>query len=68
MVSNSNVLMNLEQGILLPIEKFMEIRLVHINIKDTIIIEVQQSSLGHFLSPAGSYHFFKSKASSTNNK
>ena len=68
LASDFNVLMNLEQGILRAIEKFMNICSPYINIKDTIMIEIQQSSLGHFLFPAGSYHFFKPETPSNENK
>ena len=41
-----------------PIDKYIEIQDAYYKVKETILISMQQSSLGHYISPAESYYFF----------
>ena len=50
LASNYNILLNLEQGMMLLIKKYVEIRKAYFKVKETIMIGVQQSLLYHFLS------------------
>ena len=59
LASDFQALLHLEQDVMPPIEKHLEIRDADMKVKETIMIGVQQSSLGHFTSPAGSHNFFK---------
>jgi len=57
--SNFHSLMNIDQNIMPSFDKYLAIRDHYYKVKEVILLGVQQSSLGHFISPAGSYNFFK---------